>query len=77
MLKEIEDLGALFFTEEEVMEITELQELTPAGKKAHRTGALRAEAELRKSVMDLAKAGSSPAQAIAIRLMDSFNRKNY
>jgi hypothetical protein len=51
--------------------------MSPEGKRAIRKGSLASEALLRKSIMALANAGSSPAQTIAIKMLESFKRKNY
>lgn len=77
LLKEIEELAECFFSEEDILTILQLPELGPEGRKAIVTGSLRSEAKLRKSIMDLATAGSSPAQNIAIKMLESFKRKNY
>lgn len=77
LLKEIEELAGCFFSEEEILEILELPEMSPEGKRAIRKGSLASEALLRKSIMALANAGSSPAQTIAIKMLESFKRKNY
>lgn len=76
-LDEARSLGELLFTNEEIMEIMELDELDPKLIKAIRAGHLKAEADLRKSIMDLARSGSSPAQSFAKNLLDQLKRKNY
>jgi hypothetical protein len=77
LLREIEELAGCFFSEEEILEILELPEMSAEGKRAIRKGSLASEAKLRKSIIDLAAAGSSPAQTIAVKLMESFKRKTY
>ncbi|MFN3802187.1 hypothetical protein [Belliella pelovolcani] len=76
-MKEIEELGGCFFTEQEILTITELTELSPAERRAMTRGALKSEAELRKYILDLARSGSSPAQTMAVKLLEKFRRENY
>jgi hypothetical protein len=73
-LKEVEDLASLFFTEEEIEEISGIAKDTPGWRKAFRTGSLKSEAELRRSVIQLAKDGSSPAQTLAWKMMEQQKR---
>lgn len=75
--KEIEELAGYFFTEDEVSEISGVEKSERGFKKAFRKGNLLAEAELRKSIMELAKAGSSPAQTLAWKMLDSQKRTEY
>jgi hypothetical protein len=44
--------------------------LSPAGK-AFQRGRLKREAELRKGIFDLAQNGSSPAQTLALKLVEN------
>jgi hypothetical protein len=73
-LEEITELGSCFFSALEVCEIMELDALGPSGKKALRKGQLISEASIRKSIIDIAGAGSSPAQTLAMKLLDSLKR---
>lgn len=68
--QEIERLGGLMFTREEVSVIVD------GGDDPYLRGRLKAEAEIRQSVMDLAKAGSSPAQALAMKLIEDARIKD-
>lgn len=74
---EIEELAGYFFTEDEVEEITGLEKSTCGFKKAFRKGSLKAEAEIRKSIIQLAKDGSSPAQTLAWKMLESQKRTEY
>lgn len=83
-LKEIGELAAVFFTPKEIALILEfpveefmldcLDIKTPPGQAFH-AGKLKSEFELRKSVLSLAKSGSSPAQSMALDLVKSANMK--
>lgn len=75
--KEVEELAGLFFTEEEIEEITGLSKTQEGFTKAFRTGSLKAEAEIRKSIIGLAKDGSSPAQTLAWKMVENQKRSNY
>lgn len=77
ILKYAEELGGLFFSDEEIAEILETPTLDPSVRRAVRKGALLAEAQLRKSVIKLAMDGSSPAQGFAMRMLDQQKRKDY
>jgi hypothetical protein len=74
---EIEELAGYFFTEDEVEEISGISKNAQGFKKAFRKGSLIAEAEIRKSIIELAKAGSSPAQTLAWRMLESQKRTEY
>jgi hypothetical protein len=76
-IEEAKGFAELLFTNEEIMQIMELERLTPDIEKAIKVGHLKAEAEIRKSIMDLAKNGSSAAQSYATKLIDSLKRKEY
>ena len=56
--KEQEELAALQFSAEEIQTITGL----PTDEMAYKRGRLLAQAEVRKSILQLAKQGSTPAQ---------------
>ena len=78
-LKQITELAALFFTPREVAMMLELDidlfvmecELSPDGKGylAFHSGRLQSEVDLRKSIMKLAKSGSSPAQTMVLDIL--------
>jgi len=61
-LAEIEELGALQFSLAEVAIILGREIADGAELTAYRRGQLKAEAEVRASILKLAKSGSSPAQ---------------
>ncbi|MGI4865438.1 MAG: hypothetical protein ACRYFZ_16060 [Janthinobacterium lividum] len=71
-LNEVERLAGLMFNVFEVGLITGLDPATEgdAFERAMLRGRLREEAELRKSVFELAKAGSAPAQTLAKQFID-------
>lgn len=75
LVKEIEELAGLFFSPEEVELITGCNVDDPAFIKAYKRGSLKSEAELRRSIIQLAKDGSSPAQAMANKMVES-NKRN-
>ncbi len=77
MLEEIEKLASCFFSEEEILTIIEVKECTPEISKAIVKGKLKSEAEMRLAIFSLAKAGSSPAQNLAVKMMEADKRKNY
>ena len=71
-LNEVERLAGLMFSAHEVGLITGQEALT-AGDEFERAmlrGRLREEAEIRKSIFELAKAGSAPAQTLATQLIN-------
>ena len=68
--KEIEELAGLFFSIEEVEEITGTTNTTKEWKQAFRKGSLLAEAELRRYIISLARDGSSPAQTLAWKMLE-------
>lgn len=81
-LKQIEEFAQLQFLPEQIAIIigvdeTDLQEQieknTPA-KKAYLRGQLKAEAEVRKSILDMAKRGSTPAQKQIIEIIEKNRR---
>ena len=73
-LQQIEDMAALQFTVEEVAIIVDV---TPAAiadgtaAQAYLRGRLRAQAEVRRSILDMAKEGSSPAHKQFMALAES------
>ena len=83
-LQQIEEFGGLFFSSDEIATImgvdrfdleTALQDERHAGFQAYQRGKLRAKAELRKSILTLAKQGSGPAQTLALRLLDDLEAR--
>lgn len=79
-LQEVERLAALYFTPREIALMLQikfdevlLQFDANQGDfyEAFQTGRLQSEVDLRKGIIQLAKAGSSPAQTMA---MDLFNK---
>jgi hypothetical protein len=71
-LNEVERLAGLMFNVFEVGLITGLEEATYGDEfqKAMLRGRLKEEAEVRKSVFELAKSGSAPAQTLAVQLIN-------
>ena len=79
-LSDLESHSALMFTRHEIAVIMEvdpvelsdllLDKQSPA-YKAFQRGRLKREAELRKGIFDLAQNGSSPAQTMAIKLIEN------
>lgn len=72
---EVELMAGLFFTRPEVMIITGIPEESSAVEMAEfdlafEKGRLMAEAEIRKSIFEHAKNGSSPAQQMATKIME-------
>lgn len=77
LIAEIEKLASCFFSDEEIMEILEISTLTPEMKKAIRRSKLKSEADTRASIFESAQAGSSPAQTLAVKLIEQDKRINY
>ena len=78
-IKEIENLAALFFTPKEIATMLEIRPEFMMNEmeyedssiyRAFHTGRLQSEMELRKSIVKLAKSGSSPAQTMALELLN-------
>jgi len=71
-LNEVERLAGLMFNVFEVGLITGLEEATHGDEfqKAMLRGRLKQEAEVRKSVFELATSGSAPAQTLAVQLIN-------
>lgn len=72
-LVDIENYAGFFFTKEEVQIILNLLDAeinTAQFTKAYLRGKLIAEATIRKSIIELAANGSSPAQIIAMKFID-------
>jgi hypothetical protein len=78
-LKQVEEFAGLCFTPEQIAVILEKDEddflaefkrKSSVIRKAYNKGALIKEAEVRKSIFELAKSGSSSAQQDYIKLMN-------
>ena len=79
ILIQITELAALFFTPREVAMMLEIDidqfvmecDLTPNGKGyiAFHSGRLQSEVDIRKSILKLAKSGSSPAQTMVLDIL--------
>ena len=79
-LSDLETYASLMFTKNEIAVIMEMDPhdlsdkigdpQSPAGK-AFQRGRLKREAELRKGIFDLAQNGSSPAQTLALKLVEN------
>ena len=71
--KEVERLAGLFFAPDEICIIMELQPLYSKDEKfktAYKRGKLMVEAAVRKTVIDLAVSGSSPAQSATLLMIE-------
>lgn len=79
---EIEELASLFFTDEEIVVIMQLPDDTLQRLNVDdfylpfKRGRLKKEAELRKSIFNLAVNGSSPAQILATQIIKDSELKN-
>lgn len=82
--KQVEELAAVFFTPKEISFIMEFDEAIVAECmndedstffKSFQKGRLQSEFDLRKSVVKLAKSGSSPAQTMAMDLLNKSKLK--
>lgn len=71
-LNEVERLAGLMFSAFEVGLITGIEEgnRDDAFEQAMLRGRLKQEAEVRKSVFELATSGSAPAQTLAVQLIN-------
>jgi hypothetical protein len=76
-IQEIEEMGGYFFSIEEVGIITGADMSAAENLTAYRRGSLKAEAEIRKVIIQQAKDGSGPAQTAAQKLIDTLKRKNH
>lgn len=85
-LKLISDLAGLFFTPSEIAMMIEVDDIDfkmackmrPANKKifdAYNSGYLQGQVELRTGIMKMAKAGSSPAQTMALEILKQSKSK--
>lgn len=82
----IKRMGASFFPPAEIAEVLEVDEVefialfkTPGSevRKAYRSGFLSRQLELRERIFLDAKNGSSPAQTLAMKLMEQVIVKNF
>ncbi len=80
LLADIESYAALMFSKKEIAIILEMDQgdflklindKTQQPWKYFQRGRLKREAEVRKSIFDLAQNGSSPAQNFAIKLIEN------
>jgi hypothetical protein len=69
-IKEIEEMASLFFKDAEILKITGIEEICPTFRNAVKKGRLLREAKVRKSIMEMAEAGSGPAQSLAIKIIE-------
>lgn len=84
MAEQIETYAGLFFSREEIAIIMELGEKEIAALafvgspeyKAFHKGRLVAESEIRNSILEMAKKGSSPAQALAMDILKQAQLKS-
>jgi hypothetical protein len=83
-LKTVTDLAALFFTPSEISIMLELDDsaMVAACKmnshkvyKAFQSGYLQGQIDLRTGIMKMAKAGSSPAQTMALDILKNSKSK--
>jgi len=79
-LSDLESYSSLMFNRNEIAVIMEvdpaelaelLSETQSPAFRAFQRGRLKREAELRKGIFDLAQNGSSPAQTMAIKLIEN------
>jgi hypothetical protein len=79
-LSDLESYSSLMFNRNEIAVIMEvdpaelselLRETQSPAFRAFQRGRLKREAELRKGIFDLAQNGSSPAQTMAIKLIEN------
>lgn len=84
LLLQVKDLSGCFFTEKQISEFLEidydffLQCMDDEDNKLRRAffeGWMQAEFDLRKCILQLAKAGSSPAQTMASNILDKATLK--
>lgn len=83
-LQQVTELASVFFTPKEIAVIMELDEdifLEDVQMESHQLskaylgGKLKSEFEVRKSIVQLAKSGSSPAQAMSMDMIKQSNLK--
>jgi hypothetical protein len=72
-IQEAEGLSGLFFIPEDILLIMGLPENTMQDKdfqRAYKRGRLISEAKIRKSIFEHAQNGSSPAQNMAVKIIE-------
>lgn len=72
-IKKVEMYAGYFFAPDEIVLIIGLDnkcQTKESFKNAYKKGKLIMEAAVRKSILDLAVSGSSPAQVLAVKFMD-------
>lgn len=83
-LAELESMASFFFNYEEIAIVLdvdtadledELLDETSPIYRAYQRGKLKSKMELRKSILTLAKQGSSPAQTLALRILDDLEAR--
>jgi hypothetical protein len=67
----IEELGALFFTEEEIEAALSDDESMTLEQLAMK-GRVNSEYRVRKSIFDLAESGSAPAQSLVMQIIKNY-----
>lgn len=81
---EIREMASLLFGPEEIAKVLgiEVNELVDSlavtdhpAARAYAAGMLQTELELRRSILRLAKQGSSPAQTMSLKILDSLRLK--
>jgi hypothetical protein len=81
-LKEIEEFASLLFSPEVIAQVMGVElndfvesiaDISSPAAKAFSRGALMTEVELRRSILRLAKQGSSPAQTLSIKMRDELH----
>jgi hypothetical protein len=69
-IKEVEELASLHFKDAEILLITGITEICQTFRNSVKKGKLMSEAKVRKSVFEMAEAGSGPAQTLAVKIIE-------
>lgn len=69
-IKEVEELASLHFKDAEILLITGIKEICQTFRNSVKKGKLMREAKVRKSVFEMAEAGSGPAQTLAVKIIE-------
>ncbi len=72
-LEKVEGFAKLFFSPEEItiiLGVDSKEKMKDDFKRSYQKGRLLSIADVRKSVLELAKSGSSPAQVLALKFID-------
>ena len=69
-IKEVEEFASLHFKDAEIMLITGIMEICQTFRNSVKKGKLMSEAKVRKSVFEMAEAGSGPAQTLAVKIIE-------